>query len=410
MTTASVDYRVSQELVHDIKGLRTKAGAVGIIFLALTILGAFLDAGQFFRSYLYAFVFWVGLSVGCMVWLMIQYLTGGAWGVMIRRVCESAIKTLPMWLVLFVPLIFGIPYLYGGLTPAGPDGGSWANPVLVAHDAVLRHKTAYLNTPFWIVRGFIYLGVWAFCGWFFNSQSDREDREGGLGPNRAMAKLAAPGIIFWAFAVTFMSTDWVMSVNAHWFSTMFGLLFIAGQGLSSLSFIICVMVLLSHRKPMSELLTPRHMHDLGKFLLANTMLFAYFSFSQFLITWAGNLPDEIPWYKHRLAGGWESLGLFLVIGHFALPFALLLSSDLKRNFKRLRAVALLIIVMRLIGVFWETVPEFFPNHIHVSWMDFTAPIGIGGVWLAFFLSNLLKRPLIPANDPNLERALAHGRE
>jgi hypothetical protein len=401
MITASVDYRISQELETDIKSMRTKAGALGIIGLILTIVGAFLDKEQFFRSYLWAYVFWVGLSVGCLAWLMVQYLTGGAWGVMIRRVCESAAQTIPMWLLFFVPVILGIPFNYGH---------SWANPDLVAHDAVLRHKAPYLNTTFFVVRGFIYLGGWSFCAWFLNSWSNREDREGGVKPRQTMAKLAAPGLIFYVFAVTFMATDWIMSVNADWFSTMFGLLFIAGQGLSSMSFIICMMVMLSHRRPMSGLLTARHMHDLGKLLLANTMLFAYFSFSQFLITWAGNLPDEIPWYKHRLSGGWESLGLFLIIGHFALPFALLLSSDLKKNFKMLRRVAILIIVMRMIGVFWETVPEFFPYHIHVSWMDITAPIGIGGVWLAFFLTNLLKRPLIPPNNPNLEEALAHGRE
>jgi hypothetical protein len=401
MIRTSVDYRVSPELETDIKSLRTKAGALGILALILTIVGAFLDKEQFFRSYLWAYVFWLGLSVGCMTWLMVQYLSGGAWGVMIRRVCESAAKTIPMWLVLFVPIIVGIPFLYGN---------SWANANLVAHDPVLHHKAAYLNTPFWIVRAFIYLGGWSFCAWFLNKWSDREDRDGGVRPRQTMAKLSAPGIIFWAFAVTFMATDWVMSVNTEWFSTMFGLLFMAGQGLSSMSFIICVMVMLSKRRPMSGLLTTRHMHDLGKLLLANVMLFAYFSFSQFLITWAGNLPDEIPWYKHRLAGGWEILGLILVFGHFALPFALLLSSDLKKDFKMLRAVAILIIVMRMIGVFWETVPEFFPYHIHVSWMDFTAPIGLGGVWLALFLTNLLKRPLIPRNNPNLEEALAHGRE
>lgn len=399
-TLARVDFRISPELETDIKSLRTKAGAVGLIALILTVVGAFLDTGQFFRSYLWAYVFWLGITIGCLAWLMVQYLSGGAWGVMVRRVCESAVKTMPMWLVLFIPLIIGIPFLYGA---------SWANAALVAKDPVLHHKAAYLNAPFWIARGFIYLGGWTFCAWFLNMWSDREDRDGGIKPRQTMAKLAAPGLIFYAFAVTFMATDWIMSVNTEWFSTMFGLLFIAGEALSSMSFIVCVMVMLSKRKPMSDLITLKHMHDLGKLLLATTMLFAYFSFSQFLITWAGNLPDEIPWYKHRLAGGWETLGLFLVFGHFALPFALLLSSDLKKNFKMLRAVALLIIVMRMLGVFWETVPEFFPEHIHVSWMDLTAPIGLGGVWLAFFLTNLLKRPLIPRNNPNLEEALAHGR-
>lgn len=400
-TLASVDYRISSELESNIKSLRTKAIALGIIGLILTAVGAVLDTPQFFRSYLWAFVFWVGISAGCLGWLMVQYLSGGAWGVMVRRVCESAAQTIPMWVLLFVPIIIGIPYLYGN---------SWANATLVAKDPVLHHKAAFLNTPFFIARGFIYLLGWSFLGWVLNKWSDREDIEGGVRPRQTMAKFSAPGLIFHAFAVTFMATDWIMSVNADWFSTMFGLLFIAGQALSSMSFIICVMVMLSAYKPMSELLTRRHMHDLGKLLLAMTMLFAYFSFSQFLITWAGNLPDEIPWYQHRLSGGWESLGLFLVIGHFALPFALLLSSDLKKNFKLIRRVALLIIVMRLIGVFWETVPEFFPYQIHVSWMDFTAPIGLGGVWLAFFLTNLLKRPLIPRNNPNLEGALAHGRE
>ncbi len=400
MTASGIDFRVSPELEADLKSLRTKAGAVGVLFLILTVVGAFMDTPQFFRSYLWSFVFWLGLSVGCLAWLMVQYLSGGAWGVMSRRVAESAVQNFPMLLVLFIPLIFGISDLYST---------SWANPAMVARDPVLQHKALYLNRTFWIVRAFIYLGGWSLLAFLLNKWSNREDREGGVRPRQAMAKISAPGLIFLAFAVTFMATDWIMSVNADWFSTMFGLLFIAGEALSSLAFIITVLVMLSNRPPMSEVITKRHMHDLGKLLLATTMLFAYFSFSQFLITWAGNLPEEIPWYKHRLEGGWEILGLFLVIGHFGLPFALLLSQDLKKNFKALRAVAILIMVMRLMGVFWETIPEFFPNHIHVSWMDFTAPIGLGGLWVALFLTNLMKRPLVPPNNPRLEEALAHGR-
>jgi hypothetical protein len=400
MIIQRADFRIPSDLETNLKSLRTRAGAIGIIFLLLTVVGAFIDAPQFFRSYLYSYVFWLGISIGCLVWLMVQYLSGGAWGVMSRRIFESAAQAMPMWLVLFVPLILGIHSLYGT---------SWANDEIVKHDPVLLHKHAYLNAPFWIVRGFIYLAGWSLLSMLLNKWSVREDREGGVKPRQTMAAISAPGLIFSAFAVTFMSTDWIMSVNADWFSTMFGLLFIAGEALSSMSFVVAVLVLLSNYRPMSEYLTRRHMHDLGKLLLATTMLFAYFSFSQFLITWAGNLPEEIPWYKHRLSGGWEILGFFLVIGHFALPFALLLSQDLKKNFKAIRAVALLIIVMRLTGVFWETVPEFFPEHIHVSWMDFTAPIGLGGIFVALFLTNLMKRPLIPPNNPRLEEALAHGR-
>ncbi|HEX3875885.1 MAG TPA: hypothetical protein VHW24_02790 [Bryobacteraceae bacterium] len=400
MIATRADFRISTDLENAIKSLRTKAGAIGLIFLILTVVGAFADSAQFFRSYLYSFVFWSGLSIGCLSWLMVQYLSGGAWGVMSRRVCEAGAGVMPLWVVLFIPLILGISSLYGG---------SWANPNLVAHDPVLQHKAAYLNTTFWIVRGFVYLGGWTLLQFMLNRWSAIEDRDGGVRPREAMAKISAPGLIFTAFAVTFMSTDWIMSVNAHWFSTMFGLLFIAGEALSSLCFIVTILVMCSTYLPLSEYLTKKHMHDLGKLMLATVMLFTYFSFSQFLITWAGNLPEEIPWYKHRLEGGWEIMGTILVLGHFALPFALLLSQDIKKDFKKIRMLALLLIVMRLAGVFWETVPEFFPGHLHVSWMDFTAPIGLGGIFLTVFLTNLLKKPLIPPHNPNLEEALAHGR-
>lgn len=401
MIAERVDLRVSPELESDLKSMRTTAGVVGLIGVAATIAGAFLDSAQFFRSYLWSYVFWLGISIGCLSWLMIQYLSGGAWGVMCRRVCESAAKALPLWLVLFVPLIIGIPSLYSH---------SWANPSVVAHDPVLQHKAPYLNTTFWIVRGFIYLLGWSLLQFLLNRLSDREDREGGVLPRQRMAAISAPGLIFNAFAITFMAIDWIQSVNPDWYSTMFGLLFLAGQLLSSMSFIVAVLVTLSSRPPMSQILTKRHMHDLGKLMLATTMLFAYFSFSQFLITWAGNLPEEIPWYKHRLQGGWDTMGMILVFLHFVLPFALLLSQDIKKDFPKIRAIAILIIVARCAGVFWETVPEFFPNQpLHISWLDFTAPIGLGGVFIAFFLTNLMKRPLVAPNNPKLEEALAHGR-
>jgi hypothetical protein len=397
----SIDFRLSPELASDVRSLRTKALALGVAGAGLTVVGAFLNIAQFYQSYLWATVFWLGVAVGCLAWLMVQYLTGGAWGVVIRRVCESSAKTIPLFLLLFIPIILGIPYLYGN---------SWGNPALVAQDEVLRHKQPYLNTPFFIIRGFIYLGGWSFCGWFLNKWSDREDRSNGIRPRQMMAKLSAPGLIFWAFGLTFLATDWVLSIEPHWFSTMFGLLFMAGQGLSSMSFIVVIMVMMSYRRPMSEILTPRHLHDLGKLLLANVMVWAYFSFSQFLITWAGNLPEEIPFYLQRLRGGWGYVALILVFGHFALPFALLLSRDLKRNFKFLSMIAIFIFCMRFVDVYWLVAPDFHPGHFSIHWMDFTAPIGIGGIWLALFFSNLLKRPIIPPNNPNLEEALAHGRE
>jgi len=207
-----------------------------------------------------------------------------------------------------------------------------------------------------------------------------------------------------------MAVDWVLSLDPHWFSTMFGMLFMAGQGLTSMAFLITLMVLLYYREPMSRVLTHRHLHDLGKLLLMLVMVWAYFSFSQFLIIWAGNLPDEIPWYLERLSGGWQYIGLLLVIGHFALPFALLLSRDLKRNFKLLAGIAVFILFMRLVDVYWLVAPDFLKGSFGFSWMDLTAPLGLGGIWLAYFLFQLEKRPLLPLNDPHLLEALEHGRE
>jgi MFS family permease len=311
--------------------------------------------------------------------------------VVIRRPCEAAARTLPLVALMFVPIAIGIPNLY-----------PWSHAKVVAADEILKHKQVYLNAPFFLTRAAVYFAGWILLSWLFNRWSERSHGK--------MAALAGPGLIFWGFSVTFMSVDWVLSLDPHWYSTMFGMLFMAGQGLSSMAFLIALLVLLSRRLPMSEVLTPRHLHDLGKFLLALVMVWAYFSFSQFLIIWAGNLPEEIPWYLDRLRGGWQYVALALVIGHFALPFALLLSRDLKRSFKLLAAIAIFVLFMRMVDLYWLVAPDFRKGRFGLSWMDFAAPIGMGGIWLAYFLIQLARRPLMPINDPHLVEALEHGRE
>jgi hypothetical protein len=399
MTASAIDFNVSTELRSDLRQWRRRLAIVGIIGLLATAAGLFLvSPTQFYRSYLWAYVFFVGLAVGCLAWLMLQYLTGGAWGVVMRRPAEAAARTIPLLFVMVIPIIVGIPNLY-----------QWSHARAVAADAVLKNKHSYLNVPFFIIRTVVYLGAWSFCSWYLNRWSAIEDRQDTGLPRRKMAAFSGPGIVFWGFAVTFMATDWVLSLDPHWFSTMFGLLFMAGQGLSGMAFLITVLVLLSYRRPMSGVLTPRHLHDLGKLLLATVMVWAYFSFSQFLIIWAGNLPDEIPWYLERLRGGWQYVALLLVVGHFALPFALLLSRDLKRNFKLLASVAVFVLFMRMVDLYWQVAPDFLKGSFGLSWVDITAPIGIGGVWLAYFLYQLEKRPLMPLHDPYLEEALEHGR-
>lgn len=399
MTAGILDFTASAELQQDLRRWRTRSVVLGVAGLAALGIGAFFWPGQFFRSWLWSYVFYLGLTLGCMAWLMMQYLTGGAWGVVIRRPAEAATRTLPLLALLFLPVAFGIPSLY-----------QWSHADVVARDALLRHKSVYLNVPFFLSRAGIYFAGWLILSWVLNRCSDAEDREGGLAPHRTMSRLSGPGLLFWGFSVTFMSIDWVLSLDPHWFSTMFGLLVMVGQGLSSMSFLIALLVLLFQRRPFSEILTPRHLHDLGKLLLATVMVWAYFSFSQWLIIWAGNLPSEIPWYLKRLRGGWQYMALALILFHFAVPFALLLSRDLKRNFKLLASIAILVLLMRFVDVYWLVAPESQPGALAVSWMDLAAVVGIGGVWLAYFLLQLGRRPLLPPNDPNLVEALDHGRE
>lgn len=391
-------FAIPPDLAGDMRALRTRALAIGAAALAVCIIGGFFDADQFFRSYLWCYMFYIGVALGSTALLMLQYLTGGAWGMVIRRPCEAASRTLPLLLILFLPIAFGIPHLY-----------RWSHAEVVAHDPALLHKAVYLNVPFFLIRAAAYFAGWLIIAHFLYKWSGEQDR----GDARAAGRLAAisgPGLGLYGFSVTFMAIDWILSLDPHWFSTMFGLLFIAGEGLSALAFLICLLVILNERPPLAGVLTHRHLHDVGKLLLAFVMIWAYFSFSQFLIIWSGNLPDEIPWYMERLRGGWGYVGLSLVFLHFGLPFALLLSRDIKRNFKLLRAVAVLVIVMRFVDLYWLVAPDFRKGHFGVSWMDFLAPVGLGGIWLATFLWQLERRPLMPAGDPELEEALELGRE
>jgi hypothetical protein len=395
VTAAALDFNIPADLTRDIRQWRSRAAIAGAAGVILLLVGYFVNAEQFFRSYLWAYVFCIGVASGSLAWLMLQYLTGGAWGVVIRRPAEAAARTLPLLAVLFVPILIGIPKLY-----------EWSH-----HDVKLHpHKAQYLNVPFFIGRTVVYFAGWMLLSFLLNKWSAREDRDGGMVPHGKLATISAPGLIFWAFTITFMAIDWLLSINPHWFSTIFGLLVLAGQGLSSMAFLIALMVGLSARAPMNAVLTHRHLHDLGKFLLALTMVWAYFSYSQFLIIWAGNLPEETPWYLTRLRNGWQYVAVLLVIGHFALPFALLLSRDIKRNFRLLRGIAIFILCMRLVDLYWVVAPDFRKGGFGVSWMDFVAPVGLFGVWLAYFFLQLEKRPLMPINEPHLVEALEHGRE
>jgi hypothetical protein len=385
-----------------------RALVVGAIFLIIFIVGLFLPGefgggvAQFFHSYLVGFMFWLGVTLGCLGLLMLQHLTGGAWGFVIRRVLEAGTRVLPLMLLLFIPLaIFGLPHLYEWMH-IGDVTDEKLKEVLIA-------KQPYLNPTFFLIRAAVYFAIWFVLMYFLNKWSADQDRTAASNLAGKMSKLSGPGIILFVFTTTFASVDWVMSLDATWFSTIYGLLYVGGWTLSAFSLVIATMVWLSTRRPLEGVVRAPHFHDLGKLLLAFVMLWAYFAFSQYLLIWSANIPEETEWYLARLRGGWGWIGAGIVLLHFALPFFLLLSRDLKRNARKLAMVAGLVFLMRFIDLYWLIVPEFHRRHFTIEWMSIVAPIAFGGLWLAFFIWQLRLRPLLPINDPNFEGAIEHGK-
>lgn len=378
-----------------------RALIVGVIGGAVCVVGAVFNPDQFFRSYLLGYVFWIGIALGCLAILMLQHMSGGAWGLVTRRLLEASTRTFPLLALLFLPVAFGVRSIY---IWAQPDHSGASEALKHA----LAHKAPYLNVPFFLARAVFYFAAWIMMTYFLNKWSLEQDRNGSRPIATKLQGLSAPGLLLYGLTVTFASVDWLMSLEPQWFSTIYGILVMGGQGLSAMAFIIAAVVLLARYKPLSEVIKPSHLHDLGKLMLAFLMLWAYFSFSQFLIIWSGNLPEEIPWYVRRLQSSWKWVGLSLVVLQFALPFVLLLSRDLKRNARTLAVVAIAIIVMRFVDLIWMTGPEFHEGAFWIHWMDVVMPFGLGGLWLAYFAHQLKTRPLLPIGDPELQHVLAHS--
>jgi len=379
-----------------------RALIIGIVFVLLFVVGLFVspvmgntqfDAKRIFQSYLIGWTFWTGIAIGSLALLMLQHLTGGGWGLVIRRVLEAATRTLPAMAILFLPIILGAHSLYH----------EWADHEEAAAHPVVQAKTRYLNVPFFTVRAVIYFAVWIALAYLFNKWSLAQDRTADNRYTKNMRLLSGPGMVALIFTVTFASIDWYMSLEPEWFSTIYGFIFVAAWALSALAFVIAIMAWLSAQEPMRRIVAPLHFHDLGKLLLALVMLWAYFAFSQFLIIWSGNLPEEITYYLRRIYGGWGAVIVAIGILHFAAPFLFLLSRGIKRSPRSLAMIAVLIIVMRMVDLLWMLGPAFH----HRKWivMDGVALIGFGGLWLWLFTWQLGKRSLIPINDPQFESTM-----
>ncbi len=381
-----------------VKTIGQRSLIVGVVFGLIALILAFLRPEQFFRAYLLGFMCWLGVSLGSMAILMIRHLTGGGWGMVIRRILGAAMRTVPLLALLFIPIILGMHKLY-----------IWAQPLDQIADKHLREHLkditkTYLTTNGFVIRAIFYFAIWNLLSYLLSHWSRQTDRAGAPDNTERFKTVAGPGLILYGFTISFAAIDWVMSLDPSWISTIFGLVILIGEVLSAMCFAVVVERILFNYKPMSEMLSPDFVHDHGKWMLTFVMVWAYFNYSQWLIIWAGNLPSEITYYMRRLNGGWGYVGLFIVIFHFAIPFGTLLSRPFKRNIRKLVWLAVWLMLMRYLDLFWIIEPNFSTT-FHVTVADIVVPIAIGGFWLAYFFRNLGSLPLLPLYDPSAGEVL-----
>src|ERR1700722_12371051 len=338
-----------------VKIIARRSLIVGIVLGVVALILAFLRPQQFFRAYLLGFMCWLGVALGSMAILMIRHLTGGGWGMVIRRILGAAMRTVPVLALLFIPLLFGVKHIY-----------PWAMPLEAIQDRHIREhlekhsfiKASYLNFSGYLIRAIFYFAIWNLLSFLLSKWSKETDRPGAPDHTARFKAVAGPGLILYGFTISFAAIDWVMSLDPSWISTIFGLIILIGEVLSAMCFAVIVERILVDHNPMSEMLTPDFVHDHGKLMRAFIMVWAYFNFAQGLIVWNGNLPSEIAVDLKRLTGGWASIGLFLVLFHFVIPFALLLSRPFKRNIRKLVWVAVLLLLMGYVDLFWIIEPNF----------------------------------------------------
>jgi hypothetical protein len=381
--------------------LRSRSMIVGGVFAALAIIGAIMNTRLFLQAYLVGFMFWLGVTLGSLVLLMLQYTSGGNWGILGRRFWEAATKTLPLMFLLWLPLVFGMKILF-----------PWST--MKPEELVADRAKYWLNPTLFVIRGVVYFVLWGFWAWRLNRWS-RIEEEGLATPQRfvGIQNFSGAGIVMYGLTITFASVDWVMSLNPMWWSTVWGMLFMVGEALTAFAFAIWLLAQLSPIEPMSRIFKTDFFHDYGKLMFAFVVLWAYLSFAQWLIIWSGNITEEIRWYLDRVHGHWKIISTGLIFFHFVLPFALMLSRNLKRQPRKLVRMAVWIMLVRLVDLFWLIQPSFHASVEQHGAIETLAPIGwpvilmnvvnilaIGGIWLTVFFSYLNKRAILPVRDPH----------
>lgn len=389
--------------VNRVQSLGWMIGGVGLV---LMLVGAFTSPAKFYHAYLFSFLLVLGLALGSQGLLMLQHLTGGIWGIVIRRPLEAASRTIWLVFLMFIPIVFGMKYLYSG---NGSEYG-WLNSPKTGEHALTSWQQGYLTTHGYLLRAVLYFALWFVLVYLFNTWSAQQDANPeDRAPRRRFKILSGPGVILYVLSLTFAVIDWVMSLSPHWASTIYGFIFVGGQAITAMCLMLLVVAGFSRIEPYASFLRERHLHDLGKLLFTFNMLWAYFAFSQLLIIWSGNQPGEISFYRTRLYGQWGVVAVVVLLCTFALPFLILLSRDIKRNPKQIFTVAVWMLVFRLVDLYWMTRPEFTSSAMP-DWRDVVTPAALIGLWVGLFAMNLKQRPVLPLGDPQLAEVLAAHHE
>ncbi len=383
-------------LIGDTKFVKTMTmvgGAAAVLGIALSLASAFADYERFLFGYLTAFVFFAGIAVTGVFFSMLQFLVRAGWSVSIRRIPELIGGFTPLLLIFVLPIVFGVGVLYH----------HWVHPE--PGDVVLQGKAAWLNVPFFTARLFVYIGVWIGMYYLIVGNSFRQDKRADLGPTRTNWKLSAPVTIFFGVTITFAAFDLLMSLYPHWFSTIFGVYYFAGSLVGTLAVITIIAVLLKKAGLMSEWLTPDRFHDLGKFLFAFNVFWAYIAFSQYLLIWYADLPEEVIFFKYRTNHGWEYVSILLLVFHFIVPFIVLLSQDAKRNLNVLLSGAVLLLAAHLLDMYWLVMPNYNHDAVVLGWNELGALLGIGGIFILVIALQFRKRSAVAVNDPYLAESV-----
>lgn len=372
-----------------------------IVFLFLisavaTGAGYFADHKQFFHSYLAAFMWGTRILLGALFFLMAGYLAGAAWNVTVRRFSETMASVIPFGIVLFIPVALGIHELY-----------HWSHPEAVAADKVLQGKAAWLNPQFFMIRAVIYFAIWTFFAWGIYRNSTTMDKDKNIQHMHSSSRYSAPGMLLVFLATSFAAFDWLMSLDPHWFSTMYGIYIYAGGGLASMCALVLISLAFRRAGVLKNSITEEHYHDLGKWMFAITVFWTYVSFSQYMLYWYANIPEETIWFKHRFVGSWLNVSKFLVFGHFVFPLFFLITRKTKRNLQTLAFMAVWLLIMDYLDIHWNVMPTLHPQGFAPHWMDVTAPIAIVSFYAFFFWNRLKQHAIVPVGDVRLYQALAH---